>query len=58
MIIVYVSPVDGLPRARKTTSYREAGRVIQALEEMGCDPTACQIEDLLDAKETSLPLFA
>ena len=52
--ICYVHPVDGLPRARPVTSYREAGAVMATLEAMHADPT---LEfDLNIAKQSALPV--
>lgn len=55
MYIVYTSPVDGLPRARKVQSFREAGLVMASLEEMGCNPEV--EDDMEEAKKTALPLL-
>lgn len=58
MLIVYRSPVDGMDRARAISNYREAGMVMAALAEMGCDPTFVQnATDLVNAKTTALPLI-
>ena len=55
MFIVYKSVVDGYPRARKVSSFREAGMVIATLELMGVEP---EFEfDPTQARPSALPLI-
>ncbi len=56
MFIIYVSPIDGLTKARRVNSYRDAGMLIATLERMGADATMKAEETML--KEGSLPLIA
>ena len=57
MFIVYKSPVDNLPRARKVESYREAGQVMAALDMMGVDPKAMDLDEIMAPPITSLPII-
>lgn len=57
MLIVYTSPIDGLPRAKQVLSFREAAMILMALEDMGAEPSVTTISDLKTATPTALPLI-
>lgn len=57
MFVVYISPVDGQPRARKVESYREAGKVMAALEIMGVDPKCKDLDEIMAPPITALPII-
>lgn len=57
MFIVYTSPVDGQPRARKVESYREAGKVMAALELMGVNPECKKLDEIMAPPITALPII-
>lgn len=57
MYIVYTHPADGYPRARRCNTYREAGRVLQALQEANADPIPMDLQDLFNAETSVLPLI-
>jgi len=56
MYIVYTG-VDGIERARKVESYREAGKVIAALEIMGVDPKFSKKDELMNPPISCLPII-